>query len=129
MQFHPLSPRLNTRLHPLNAISTPLQTPQFLCLTAAQYPGDVFFHFFNFLTQKCRKSQKINALPRIFAFTSFFMNRKKTHFFTKNKSGAKSLSVGCNPESSRTIFTSKKNEKKCNKHVLGIWMGIKIALI
>ena len=45
----------------------------------------------------------------------------------KKKSGAKSLSVRCNPESSRTIFTSKKMRKICKKHVPGIWMSIKIA--
>ena len=41
---------------------------------------------------------------------------------------AKSLFIYSKPESSRAIFKSKKKrEKTCEKHVPGVWMGIKIA--
>ena len=55
----------------------------------------------------------MHAFFHIFAFTSFFMNRKKNSLFYKKKSGARSLFVCSEPESSRAIFESKKREKTC----------------
>ena len=105
---------MNTRLHPWNAISTPLQTPQFLWLPAAKYHGDVFFHIFIFVTQKHKKSRKPLAIFCIFAFTSFFMNRKK-HTFLQKKLWLNRYPWGVIQNRHERFFKSGKNDKNVKK--------------
>ena len=117
-QFHLLLPRLHTQRHTENAILTPLQTPQFLCLRTAKYHGDVFFHFFNFFTQKHKKSQKTLALFYIFAFISFFMNRKKNLLFYKKNMYQNRYSYALNQNRHERFSSRKKTRKRAKKRFL-----------
>ena len=60
-QFHLLLPRLHTRLHPLNAISTSLQTPNFYEYLLQSTPATCFFYFSTFE----QKIQKITKNARV----------------------------------------------------------------
>ena len=65
----------------------------------------------------------MHAVFYIFAFTSFFHEQKQTRFFLYKKSSPKSQSIYMysRPESSRTIFKSKKNEKKSAKNAFPVY--------
>ena len=62
----------------------------------------------------------MHAFFNIFAFTTFFMNRKK-HAFLQKKSVPRSPFIFFEAEMSRTIFKSKKNEKKSAKNAFPVY--------
>ena len=106
---------MTTRLHPLNAISIPLQTPPFLWVRTAKYPGDVFFYFFNFFTQKHKKSQKNARIIQYLCVHKFFHEQKKTHFFTKKNLGPDRYSYALNQNRHERFSSRKKTRKNVQK--------------
>ena len=120
-----ISPALTSFDHPSTPVECdfhpPPDPPIFMGPDCKAPRGRVFLllQFFHTKTQKITKNARI---IQYLCVHKFFHEQKKTHFFTK-KNVARSLFVCSEPESSRAIFESKKNEKKRakNKFSKYIW--------
>ena len=88
------------------------------CCKAPPGRGFLLFQLFNIKTQKNTKNARI--LPYLCVY-KFFHEQKKKHAFLQTKSWPKSPFISFEAEMSRTIFKSKKNEKKSAKNAFPVY--------